>query len=196
MKRLSVILLIAVGSCLATGGFATDATPEFPVVQEFYWDDGSVDGYVNDPDGHYWGVEFGPELTGGSPGTVSQVGAVTSSWPDSTFQGCYLHIFSEYNGQPYEDLSRDYLQGTPGVSYDWVGTDVYVSTGTFYLVYESYGNFPSCDSLGYDTDNSGHSYGGDGWQPLGYELMLRCYWESAGIDTAATTWGGIKTLYR
>ncbi|MBD3399650.1 MAG: hypothetical protein GF399_04895 [Candidatus Coatesbacteria bacterium] len=197
MQRLCLIIVLAVGASLAAGAFTTPDVPPRPDYQEFHYDDGGCEvGYVMYTGGQYWAVEFGEDLTGGTAGHIDQLGAYTvAGWPDSTFQGCYLHVFSEYGGYPDEDLCREYLAFQSGDQYEWIDVDVEISTGLFYVVFEQFGDYPACDSIGVDTDNSGHSWM-DGQPFTEGELMLRCYWQSDNSAVEPSSWGRVKALYQ
>lgn len=161
-------------------------------VYEFYWDDGVfAEGWVWYTGGLYWSVVFDEEKTYGESGTVIELGAyVMPGWPDSTYQGAYLHVFTDIDGLPGEDLTRDYIHG-PG--WQWVETEVELDEGVFWVAWEQYGRYPSCDALGFDEEGTGHSWGG-GWIYWG-DAMLRCYWDGVLIRVEETSWGQIKTLW-
>src|SRR4030042_4566902 len=88
MRTVSAILLLL----MALGAGAD--------VYEFYWDDGScAGGWVWYTGGGYWAVEFDEEKTTDQPGTVTSVGAyVFPNWPDGSYQGANLHVFSDSGG--------------------------------------------------------------------------------------------------
>jgi hypothetical protein len=145
---------------------------------EFYWDDGTIsEGWIWYTSGNYWCVQFNEEKTTGLPGTVTRLGAYTMpNWPDSTFQGADLHVFSDSGGQPGNDLDSVFIDGS---GWQWADIDVEVDSGVFWISWQQIGNYPACDALGFDEDSTGHSWGWEGgWIDWG-DAMLRCYWKGA-----------------
>ncbi|MCX7022294.1 MAG: hypothetical protein NTW26_08515 [bacterium] len=169
---------------------ALGATAE---VYEFYWDDGVCGGgWVWYTGGNYWAVQFDEEKTTGQPGTVTSVGAyVFPGWPDGTYQGVNMHVFSDSGGLPGDDLGYEFISG-PG--WQWASIDVDVDSGVFWIAWQDIGSYPSCDALGFDADGTGHSWGGGDWINWG-DAMLRCYWEGELTQVVESTWGLIKTLW-
>jgi len=191
MKRL--LLLFVVAPCLAvnavsTTGPAFDAHPGPPAEYEFYWDDGIMSaGWIWYTGGNYWAVQFDEVKTGGSRGEVYAYGAATyPNWPDSTYQGCYMHTFDDIGGYPGADLDSTYFGFTTGGLFEWVDTFVYLTDGVFYIAFEQYGDYPSCDSMGVDAVSGTHNWTGyqGSWSPttLYGDFLLRCYWDSSGYD--------------
>ncbi|MCK4594120.1 hypothetical protein KAU45_06420 [bacterium] len=161
-------------------------------VYEFYWDDGvAAGGWVWYTGGGYWAVEFDEEKTYGESGTVVGLGAyVMPGWPDGSYQGAYLHVLSDSDGLPGEDLTRVYISGP---EWQWVDAEVDLDEGVFWMAWEQIGSYPSCDALGFDEEGTGHTWGGD-WIYWG-DAMLRCYWDGVRITVEETTWGLIKALW-
>jgi hypothetical protein len=170
-------------------GPPVNAHPDPPAEYEFYWDDGTLSyfwcWYTG---GNYWAVQFDDEKTGGvADGMVTAYGAATfPDWPDSTYQGCYMHVFDDSGGHPGSDLGYTYLGFTNPGSFEWIETTVGLSTSTFYIAFEQYGDYPDCDSVGVDAEAGTHNwtgYGGD-WSPttLFGDFMLRCYWEDDTVE--------------
>jgi len=199
-----IILAVAV-SAANLDGVATppiDAHPQAPAYSEFYWDDGIIaSAWVWYTGGNYWAVQFDDTKTGGNPGHVNKVGAVPyGGWPDGTFQGAYLHLFSDYGSYPYEDLSRDYLGFATGDVYEWVNVDVYITSSVFYLAWEQFGNYPQTDALSVDASAGTHNWTGyeGSWAPdSAYgDFMLRCYWEERPGAVVPSSWGSVKALYQ
>ncbi|MCX7022340.1 MAG: Ig-like domain-containing protein [bacterium] len=170
---------------LSTTGPPINAHPQPPAEYEFYWDDGIMaQGWIWFTGGNYWAVQFDEVKTGGdADGMVTASGAATwPSWPDSTYQGCYMHVFSDDGGYPYADLDRTYLGFTDPGSFEWIDADVALSTSTFYIAFEQIGNYPTCDSVCVDAGGGTHNW--TGYQGFwgkttihGGDFMLRCYWE-------------------
>ncbi len=205
MKKL-LILVLAVASFAAnsvgTSGIPVNTHPPPPVEDEFYWDDGIMtSGWIWYTGGNYWAVQFDEVKTGGSPGELSNYGATTyPGWPDSTFQGCYMHAFDDLGGYPGTDLDRTFLMFTTGGVYEWVEPDVYVyiTTPVFYVANEQIGNYPACDSIGVDAVSGTHNWTGfqGSWTPTTIfgDFMLRCYWDTC-VEIKETSWGAVKALY-
>ncbi len=195
-KLFSFILLsvLAVSASRMVGSAserAIDAHPDPPATCEFYWDDGIVAyfwcWYTG---GNYWAVQFDEEKTGGvEDGMVTSYGAATyPDWPDSTYEGCYMHVFDDVSGYPGADLDRTYLEFLDPGSFEWVDTSVALSTSTFYVAFEQIGNYPYCDAVAVDAEAGTHNWTGylGYWSPTSLfgDFMLRCYWEDeAGPDT-------------
>jgi len=207
MKKVVIMLLLVAAICVAanTDSVATpriEAHPQAPEYNEFYWDDGIISsGWVWYTGGNYWAVQFDDEKTGGNAGHVNQVGATTyAGWPDGTFQGAYLHLFSDYGSYPYEDLYREHLNITEGDVYTWMTVDppIDLTSGVFYLAWEQFGNYPATDCMAVDASAGTHNWTGyeGSWGPdSAYgDFMLRCYWEPAGVTPS--TWGQVKSLYQ
>jgi hypothetical protein len=196
MRRLISGIVLVLAVCAAASpraasvtGPAVDAHPGPPEVYEFYWDDGVVDYFwCWFTGGNYWAVQFDEEKTAGfDDGVVTSYGAVTyPDWPDSTYQGCYMHVFDDVSGYPGADLDRTYLGFTAPGSFEWVDTSVALSTSTFYVAFEQFGDYPHCDSVAVDAEAGTHDwtgYRGD-WSPTTMlsDFMLRCYWEGERPD--------------
>jgi hypothetical protein len=181
MRTVSAILLV-----ILAAGAAAD-------VYEFYWDDGTcAEGWLWYTGGGYWAVEFDEEKTTGQTGTVTGLGAyVFPNWPDGSYQGVYLHVFSDSGGLPGEDLGYEFVSGA---GWQWVDVDVDPGSGVFWTAWQQLGNYPACDALGFDADGTGHSYGMGEWIYWG-DAMLRCYWEGTLLQVVESTWGLIKALW-
>jgi len=204
VRNITWILLVLVIACFAANneGISTpriNAHPQPAVYNEFYWDDGMVDSaWVWYTGGNYWAVQFDDDKTGGCEGNVNSVGCCSySGWPDSTFQGTYLHIFDDYGSYPNTDLSRDFV--ATGSTFVFVDTNVDISTSVFYVAWEQYGNYPACDGMAVDAAAGTHNWTGfsGSWGPdSAYgDFMLRCYWqEKPGVATSS--WGAVKSLYQ
>ena len=184
MRTVSAILLLALGA--AAG------------VYEFYWDDGfamySMIPWDQEIEAPFWHVRFTEEKTGGALGTVVGVGAyIVPNWPDSTYQGVYLHVMSDSGGLPGASLEKTYVSG-PG--WQWTGVEVELEDSVFWVALEYIGHYPVCDALGIDGEGTGHTYSFiDGWIDWG-DAMLRCYWEGEPeIRVRESTWGLIKSLW-
>jgi hypothetical protein len=195
MRRLISGIVLFLALCAAasplalySGGPAYDAHPGPPSESEFYWDDGILaGGWVWFTGGSYWAVKFDEVKTGGGRGDVVDYGAVAyPGWPDSTFQGCYMHTFDDLGGYPGADLDSTYLGFTTGGLFEWVDTFVYLTDGVFYIAFEQYGNYPACDAVGVDAVAGTHDWTGyqGSWSPTtAYgDFLLRCYWDSGGYD--------------
>jgi hypothetical protein len=181
-----VMCAAAYPPALSTTGPPINAHPGPPTEYEFYWDDGIMfAGWIWYTGGNYWAVQFDEVKTGGdADGMVTAYGAATyPSWPDSTYQGCYMHVFSDDGeGYPCADLDRTYLLFTDPGSFEWIDAAVGLSTSTFYIAFEQIGNYPTCDSVGVDAVGGSHNW--TGYQGFwgkttihGGDFMLRCYWE-------------------
>jgi|GEM_PF-2450311 len=203
MKSLMLLVLVVAAfgaNSLATGGVALNAHPQPLEGGEFYWDDGIMSsGWVWYTGGNYWGVQFDEVKTGGYEyNGVTSYGAVTyPDWPDSTFQGCYMHTFDDLGGYPGDDLGHEFLQFTQGGVFQWVDTTTPVGA-VFYIAFQQVGNYPSADSIGVDAVAGTHNWTGyqGSWSPttLFGDFMLRCYWEPLwGVEE--TSWGAVKALY-
>ncbi len=205
MKKL-LILVLAVASFAAnsvgTSGIPVNTHPQPPVGQEFYWDDGiMVSGWVWYTGGNYWAVQFDEEKTGGDDySPLTKYGAVTyPGWPDSTFQGCYMHTFGDLGGYPGTDLDRTFLQFTTGGVFEWVTPDnwVLITTPVFYVANEQIGNYPQTDAMGVDAVAGTHNWTGfqGSWVPttLFGDFMIRCYWGWGDVEE--TSWGAVKAMY-
>jgi hypothetical protein len=203
VKRL--ILLFLVAAALANHSVMTSGVPfkahhQPPMDFELYWDDGVMSsGWAWYTGGNYWAVQFDEEKTGGLPCSIAEYGAVTyPDWPDSTFQGAYIHTFDDLGGYPGPDLGYEFLQFTSGGSFQWIDCDpiICATTGVFYIAFQQIGNYPSCDSMGVDAVAGTHNWTGyqGSWSPttLFGDFMLRCRPEAA-VDE--TTWGAVKALY-
>ncbi|MCK4593512.1 hypothetical protein KAU45_03355, partial [bacterium] len=186
---LAVILVLSAGAswrAVSTSGPTFNAHPDPPAEYEFYWDDGvMVSGWVWYTGGNYWAVQFDEEKTDGFEyGLVTCYGAVTyPGWPDSTFQGCYMHTFDDVDDYPGSDLDSTFLQFTTGGVFEWVAPDssVGLSTSVFYIAFEQYGNYPSTDAVAVDAAAGTHNWTGfqGSWTQTSTfsDFMLRCYWE-------------------
>jgi len=162
-------------------------------VYEFYWDDGVCGGgWLWYTGSGYWAVQFDEEKTTGQPGTVTSLGAyVFPNWPDFTYQGAILHVFSDSGGLPGEDLADTTISGT---TWQWGDVEVDLDSGVFWVAWQQLGTYPTCDALGFDEGGTGHSWGGGDWINWG-DAMLRCYWEGEPTQIVESTWGLIKTLW-
>jgi len=179
-----VMCAAAYPPALLTTGPPVNAHPGPPAEYEFYWDDGVLSaGWCWYTAGNYWAVDFDEEKTGGvANGVVTVYGAVTyPGWPDGTYQGCYMHTFDDDGGYPGADLDRTNLFFTDPGSFEWIDAGVGLSTSTFYIAFEQYGNYPSCDSVGVDAVGGTHNWTGyqGAWGSTSSygDFMLRCYWE-------------------
>jgi hypothetical protein len=189
--RKTFLFLIVLVVCVAaswrttsTTGPAIDAHPGPPAVSEFYWDDGIIAGaWVWFTTGSYWAVQFDDEKTSGfANGVVTSYGAVTyPNWPDSTYQGCYMHVFGDDAGYPGVDLDRTYMEFTNPGSFEWVDTNVGLTTSTFYIAFEQIGSSSDCDAVAVDEAAGTHNWTGymGAWGNTSTfsDFMLRCYWE-------------------
>jgi hypothetical protein len=201
MKKFCWIPFLA-AAALAANSVATtdipfDARPQPPTEYEFYWDDGILaGGWFWFTGGNYWAVDFS-EKTGGEEGWLTRYGAVTiPDWPDSTYQGCYMHTFSD------GDHDTTFLQFTTGGVYEWVAPEepVYVPSGDLFVAFQQIGNYPACDSMGVDAVAGSHNWTGyqGSWAPttLFGDFMIRCYWDDEEPGSVTdTTWGRVKALY-
>ncbi len=185
---LAIVVLVmgaaAYPPALSTTGPPINAHPDPPAEYEFYWDDGSLSsGWMWYDGGNYWATQFDDEKTGGvADGLVTAYGAVTvPNWPDSTYEGCYMHVFGDSGGYPGADLDSTYLGFTGSGSFEWVETSVLLSTSTFYIAFEQIGGSPSCDSVAVDAVAGTHNWTGfqGSWGEISIfsDFMLRCYWE-------------------
>ncbi|MCK4593513.1 Ig-like domain-containing protein [bacterium] len=184
---LAVILVLSAAAswrAVSSSDRVVNAHPDPPAKYEFYWDDGSVAHFwCWYTGGNYWAVQFDDEKTGGvADGMVTAYGAATyPDWPDSTYQGCYMHVFDDDDNYPGSDLDRTYLDFASPGSFNWVETSVALSTSTFYIAFEQIGNYPDCDSVAVDAEAGTHNWTGyEGhWQNITMfnDFMLRCYWE-------------------
>ncbi|MCX7022339.1 MAG: hypothetical protein NTW26_08740, partial [bacterium] len=142
---LIVLVLGAAAYPLALSGTgpSINAHPDPPAESEFYWDDGTLSyfwcWYTG---GNYWAVQFDDEKTGGvENGVVTAYGAATyPDWPDSTYLGCYMHVFDDDGGYPGADLDSTYLGFTDPGSFEWIDAAVALSTSTFYIAFEQIGD--------------------------------------------------------
>ncbi|HUT98961.1 MAG TPA: Ig-like domain-containing protein [bacterium] len=174
---------------LSTTGPAFNAHPGPPAEYEFYWDDGTLSsGWVWMTAGNYWAVDFDDEKTGGiTDGVVNTYGAATyPGWPDSTYQGCYMHVLGDDGGYPGADLDRTYLGFTNPGSFEWLDAGVALTTSTFYIAFEQVGGYPNCDSMGVDASSGSHNwtgYQGSWGNSTSFgDFMLRCYWDGEPIE--------------
>jgi len=184
---LLAVLVLGVAAyplALSTTGSSLNAHPGPPMEHEFYWDDGIVSsGWVWFTAGNYWAVVFDDEKTSGvADGLVTAYGAVTyPNWPGSTYEGCYMHVFDDSGGYPGADLDSTYLGFTDGGSFEWVDAAVALSTSTFYVAFEQYGDYPDTDSMATDAVGGIHNWtgyeGAWGSTSLSGDFMIRCYWE-------------------
>ncbi len=190
MRKIVIIAVILVFSATASrravssGGRVVNAHPDPPAEYEFYWDDGIMSsGWVWYTAGNYWAVEFDEEKTGGfEDGVVTAYGAATyPNWPDSEYQGCYMHVFGDSEGYPGADLDRTYLGFTDPGSFEWIDAAVALSTSTFYIAFEQFGNYPDTDTVAVDAVAGTHNWTGyqGSWSQTSLfgDFMLRCYWE-------------------
>ncbi|HUT98962.1 MAG TPA: Ig-like domain-containing protein [bacterium] len=169
---------------LSTTGPAFNAHPGPPTEYEFYWDDGIVSScWVWFTAGNYWAVKFDQAKTGGADGYVTKYGAVAyPDWPDSTYQGCYMHTFEDVGGYPGSSLDNEYLGFTQGGVFEWVypGSPVFVDGGVFYIAFRQFGNYPYTDAIGVDAVAGTHNWTGyqGSWAPSTAfsDFMIRCYW--------------------
>jgi hypothetical protein len=185
---LAIVVLVmgaaAYPPALSTTGPAYDAHPGPPTEYEFYWDDGMLfSGWCWYSGGNYWAVQFDDEKTGGvADGLVTSYGAVTRpNWPDSTYQGCYMHVFADDVGYPGADLDRTYLGFTGSGTFEWVDASVGLTTSVFYIAFEQIGDSSHCDSVAVDAVAGTHNWTGymGGWSEISIfsDFMLRCYWD-------------------
>jgi hypothetical protein len=211
MKKMILLLLVAVcafaANSVMTSGVALNAHPQPAAEYEFYWDDGIMtSGWAWYTGGNYWAVQFDDVKTGGDDDAYMMTyGATTyANWPDSTFQGCNMHTFSDLGGYPGSDLGYEYLQFTQGGVFQWIDADppVVLTTSVFYIAFQQIGNYPSCDSIGVDAVAGTHDWTGyqGSWSPTtaNGDYLIRCYWEEDGPGGGAiesTTWGAVKALY-
>ncbi len=207
MKKLVLLLLVAVAVFAANSAFTTgipiNAHPQPPVEYEFYWDDGIMtSGWIWFTGGNYWAVQFDEVKTGDAPGMFTNYGVTTyPGWPDSTFQGCYMHVLDDLGGYPGTDLDRTFLMFTTGGVYEWIApaAPFLITTGVFYVANEQYGNYPAADSQGVDATAGTHNWTGyqGSWVPTTIfgDFMIRCYWDDEIPAVQDTSWGAIKVLY-
>jgi hypothetical protein len=207
VKKTLLFVLVAVAAfaanSLVTSGIPVQTHPQPPVEYEFYWDDGILSsGWVWYTGGNYWGVQFDEVKTGGDDTAgVTNMGCVTYvGWPDGTFQGCYLHTFSDLGGYPGTDLGDEWLMPTIGNQFEWVATGIGLDTPVFYVAYQQYGNYPSTDGIGVDAVAGTHDWTGyqGSWAPttLFGDFMIRCYWDEwPDPGVSETSWGAVKVLY-
>lgn len=200
-KALTVMIILAIVAVptLADNGLNAVQSTSY---EELYWDDGVMDsGWCWTSGSGYYAVEFDDTLTGGDAGQVNAMGAyVYPNWPDSTYVGAYLHLCEDGGGEPGTIIATEFLDPT-GSGLNWVdGFQHSVPTGTFYIVWEQWGNYPADnpDALAMDDDGGEHSMIFDGsWSGADGDFMIRCYWESAGsAEVRESTWGGVKGLYQ
>ncbi|HUT98960.1 MAG TPA: Ig-like domain-containing protein [bacterium] len=195
MRKMFLFIFVLVTG-VAASWLAVSATgppvnshPDPPAEYEFYWDDGTLSyfwcWYTG---GNYWAVQFDDEKTGGvADGTVTAYGAATyPDWPDSTYQGCYMHVFDDVSGYPGADLDHAYLGFTDPGSFEWIDAAVALSTSIFYIAFEQFGDYPYCDSVGVDAEAGTHNWTGylGDWSPMDLfgDFMLRCYWEDDTVE--------------
>ena len=154
MKKLLLLFLVAAAlaaNSVMVSGVPYMTHPQPPTEYEFYWDDGIMsNGWAWYTGGNYWGTQFDDAKTGGDDeARVMMYGSVTyPNWPDATFQGHYMHTFDDLGGYPGSDLDGTYCQHTTGGTFEWwVPNDGYVglTTSVFYIAFEQYQNYPSCD---------------------------------------------------
>ncbi len=190
MRKIVILAVILILSAAAswhtasTTGPPINAHPGPPAEYEFYWDDGIVaSGWVWYTGGNYWAVDFDDDKTGGvADGLVTAYGAATyPQWPDGSYQGCYMHVFGESGGYPGADLDSTYLGFTDPGSFEWIDAAVALSTSTFYIAFEQYGDYPDTDSVAVDAEGGTHNWTGyqGSWGNTSFfgDFMLRCYWE-------------------
>ncbi|MBD3373235.1 MAG: hypothetical protein GF403_11040, partial [Candidatus Coatesbacteria bacterium] len=199
-KALTVMIILAIVAVptLADNGLNAVQSTSY---DEFYWDDGVMDsGWCWTSGSGYYAVEFDDTLTGGDAGQVNAMGAyVYPNWPDSTYVGAYLHLCDDGDGEPGTIIATEFLDPTTS-GLNWVdGFEHSVPTGTFYIVWEQWGNYPTDnpDALAMDADGGSHSMiFDDSWSGANGDFMIRCYWESAdSAQVEDTTWGEVKGLY-
>ncbi len=168
---------------------------------QFYWDDGVMSSawcwYTG---GNYWAVQFDEEKTEGADrGMIEALGAaVHPYWPDSIYQGAYLHIIEDDGDYPGVSIFRElHVFENPG-EFEWLSMEQHVYGSVFYVAFEQYGNYPDCDALGVDAVGGTHNWTGyqGSWGNTSTfsDFMLRCYWQPLS-DVAETTWGQVKALY-
>jgi hypothetical protein len=205
VKKLMLLLLVAAvfaANSVMTSGIPYHAHPYPPAPQELYWDDGIMSsGWAWYTGGNYWAVQFDDEKTHGETGVVYEYGAVTCpDWPDGSFQGVYIHTFSDLGGYPGADLGYEFLKFTAGGVFQWIDADpiIHLTTSVFYVAFQQIGNYPFCDSMAVDAVSGTHNWMGNqgSWAPTTThgDFMLRCYWDAQwGVEE--TSWGAVKALY-
>ncbi len=205
VKRVLLLVLVAAAlgaNGVSTTGISINTHPQPPDEHEFYWDDGIMSsGWVWYTGGNYWAVQFDEVKTGGSGGAVSRYGAVTyPDWPDSTYQGCYMHTFDDLGGYPGSDMGFDNLIPVSGGVFEWIDADphIYLTDAVFYIAFQQIGNYPLCDSVGVDAAAGTHNWTGyqGSWTPTTEygDFMIRCYWYWFW-PVEETSWGSVKALY-
>jgi hypothetical protein len=202
MKRLMLLFLVVAAfgaNSVMTSGIAINTHPQ-PAQSEFYWDDGILSsGWIWFTGGNYWAVQFDEVKTGGAVGVLQSYGAVAySGWPDSTFQGCYMHTFDDLGGYPGAELDSTYLGFTTGGVFEWVSKTVWIDNDVFYVAFQQIGNYPQADAVGVDAVAGTHDWTGyqGSWAPTTSfgDFMIRCYW-GAYDGVEETSWGAVKALY-
>ena len=209
MKKLVFLLVLvaiasfAANSVMHEGSMPINAHPQPAAFNEFYWDDGILaNGWAWYTGGNYWAVQFDDTLTGDTAGHINQLGAVTyPGWPEDTYIGAYLHIYDDIGDYPGSSVAYEYIGFTATGDFEWVdGIDHAISTGTFYIAFEQYGDYPADnpDSMAVDAASGTHNwtgYQGSWANTTSYgDFMLRCYWEE-GSAVVDSTWGAVKGLY-
>jgi hypothetical protein len=207
-KTLLVVAVLAACVAAYTGAFSTagvsfNSHPEPPAENEFYWDDGMRSaGWIWYTGGNYWAVQFDDLKTGGiADGAVTAYGAyVFPGWPDSHYEGCYMHVFGDDGGHPGDDLNRTYMGFSGTDSYTWLDVTVGLNTSVFYIAFEQISNYPDCDSLCIDEVVGIHNwtgFQGEWGQTTAYygDFMLRCYWDDEDAFVEDVSWGRVKALY-
>jgi len=208
VKRLMLLVLVVAAfaaNSVMTSGVSVNTHPQAPDMREFYWDDGIMaSGWIWYTGGNYWAVQFDDVKTDGNMGAVITYGAVTyPGWPDGSFQGAYLHTFSDLGGYPGSDLGYEMFMPATGGVFEWVDSDpeIALTSGVFYIAWQQIGNYPSADAIGVDAVAGTHDWTGyqGSWTPTtaNGDYLLRCYWYCTGPGPAVaeTTWGAVKALY-
>ncbi len=200
-KALTVMIILAITAVPTLADSGLNAV-QSATYDELNWDDGVMDsGWCWTSGSGYYAVEFDDTMTGGDAGTVNAMGAyIYPDWPDTTYVGAYLHLCEDGGGEPGTIIATELLNAQ---SDGWCWTDGFeysVPTGTFYIVWEQYGNYPvdHPDALAMDAAGGSHSMiFDDSWSGADGDFMIRCYWESTGsAQVEDSTWGGVKGLYQ
>ena len=169
-----------------------------------YWDDGYKDtAYAWNNAGWYWAVEFDEAKTGGDPGFVNQIGlAISSNYPDTTYEGGWVMIFDDNSGVPGTEIFRQaFITDVAYLDrYQWIDIpETYVSTSTFYIAFEEAwdgGNHDGiCVDSAYQHPTHDWTYENGTWfnNYQGYaDYMIRCRWRASGSAVEEATWGLIK----
>jgi hypothetical protein len=194
MKKIAVIL----------GMFILLVTTAQATYVELKWDDGYVYrafSWLNA--GWYWAVQFNEDKTGGESGFINQIGLVIPSGePDNTYEGGWVMIFDDNSGVPGTQILRQAFDTdeTRLNQFQWVDIpETYVSTSTFYIVFEQAwdgGNTDGiCVDAHYQYPTHNWTYEGGTWRnnDQGYgDYMIRCHWRASFESIEEATWGQVK----